>query len=118
MQLAASMERYHVRSGKDYGPGRPIQEIPITHVTNGVHAPTWIAPLLRDLYERFVATDWEFICEIDARWENGIAQIPADELWNAHLRSNKTGGIHSVIACCNRRRRMADSSVMSESKSV
>src|SRR6266487_3969266 len=28
-------------------PERNIEEIPITYVTNGVHAPTWVAPLIR-----------------------------------------------------------------------
>jgi glycogen phosphorylase len=66
-------------------PGKPVHEVPITHVTNGVHAPTWIAPLLRDLYERFVAADWELHLRDRARWESGVAQIPDHELWNAHL---------------------------------
>lgn len=66
-------------------PGTPLQAVPITHVTNGVHAPTWIAPLLRDLYERFVAADWELYLRDRARWESGIAQIPDHELWNAHM---------------------------------
>jgi starch phosphorylase len=65
-------------------PGKPGHEVPITHVTNGVHAPTWIAPLLRDLYERYVAPDWEWHLRDRPRWESGIAQIPDHELWNAH----------------------------------
>src|SRR5439155_22964918 len=30
-----------------------IAEVPITHVTNGVNAPTWVAPLIRSLYEKY-----------------------------------------------------------------
>ena len=66
-------------------PGKQLHEIPITHITNGVHAPTWIAPLLRDLYERYVAADWEIHLRDRSLWENGIAKVPATELWNAHL---------------------------------
>jgi glycogen phosphorylase len=66
-------------------PGKPPDEVPITHITNGVHAPTWVAPLLRDLYERFVAPDWELHLRDRPRWESGVAQIPDRELWNAHL---------------------------------
>lgn len=66
-------------------PGKQVHEVPITHVTNGVHAPTWIAPLLRDLYERFIAADWELHLLDRGRWESGVDQIPDDELWNAHL---------------------------------
>jgi len=66
-------------------PEKALNEIPITHITNGVHAPTWIAPLLRDLYERYIAPDWELHLRDRARWESGVARIPNDELWNAHL---------------------------------
>jgi glucan phosphorylase len=38
-------------------PTRQLSEIPITHVTNGVHAPTWMAPLLRSL----LRSTWERI---------------------------------------------------------
>ena len=30
-------------------PGRTLDEVPITHVTNGVHVPTWLAPSVREL---------------------------------------------------------------------
>jgi len=66
-------------------PGKQLNEIPITHVTNGVHAPTWVSPLLRDLYERYVAPDWERHLRDRGLWERGVAQIPADELWKVHL---------------------------------
>ena len=66
-------------------PGKQLHDIPITHVTNGVHAPTWVSPLLRDLYERFVATDWEILLRDRSLWELGIAQLPSEELWKTHL---------------------------------
>ena len=66
-------------------PGKQLNEIPITHVTNGVHAPTWVSPLLRDLYERYVASDWEKHLRDRGLWERGVAQIPADELWKVHF---------------------------------
>jgi starch phosphorylase len=66
-------------------PGRSAGEVPITSVTNGVHAPTWVAPLIRQLYERYVAEDWEQR-ECDAElWARGAAAIPEEELWRAHL---------------------------------
>jgi starch phosphorylase len=66
-------------------PGKQLNEIPITHVTNGVHAPTWVSPLLRDLFERYVASDWEMHLRDRSLWERGVAQIPANELWKVHL---------------------------------
>ena len=38
-------------------PEKPLAEIPITYITNGVHAPTWVAPLLRTLYEEYAGED-------------------------------------------------------------
>ncbi len=65
-------------------PGKSVSEIPITHVTNGVHAPTWIAPLLRSLYEKYVGEDWETKLLDPAGWEQKVTQISAAELWEAH----------------------------------
>lgn len=66
-------------------PGRQVEEVPITSVTNGVHAPTWVAPLLRELYERAIGEDWdERVCDAEA-WSRGVARMPDEELWRAHL---------------------------------
>jgi starch phosphorylase len=60
-------------------------EIPITSVTNGVHAPTWVAPLIRSLYERHVGQDWTDVILDAERWQKGIEKISDEELWHAHL---------------------------------
>ena len=65
-------------------PERTVAEVPITHVTNGVHAPTWVAPLIRSLYEKYVGDDWSDQTRDKARWEQGIAKISDEELWAAH----------------------------------
>jgi len=36
-------------------PGREERDIPIGHITNGVHVPTWIAPAMSQLYEQRIA---------------------------------------------------------------
>jgi starch phosphorylase len=66
-------------------PGKTIDEVPITHVTNGVHAPTWSAPLIRALYEKYVGLDWSGVVRDRTRWAKAIATIPDEEIWNAHL---------------------------------
>jgi starch phosphorylase len=66
-------------------PERKIEEVPITHVTNGVHAPTWVAPLIRSLYQKYVGEDWAVHVRNRAHWEQGIARISDEELWAAHL---------------------------------
>jgi len=65
-------------------PGSTVDEVPITHVTNGVHAPTWVAPLIRSLFEKYVGPNWTEALLDRNRWEQGIGKIPAEELWGAH----------------------------------
>ena len=40
-------------------PSKTLEQIPITYITNGVHAPTWVSPLLRYLLEKYVGDDWD-----------------------------------------------------------
>jgi starch phosphorylase len=63
---------------------KKIAEVPITHVTNGVHPPTWVAPLIRSIYEKSVGDDWSHKTHDRARWAQGIANITDEELWTAH----------------------------------
>jgi len=66
-------------------PGGAVEQIPITHVTNGVHAPTWIAPLLRSLFEKHIGVDWQARLDDRAAWAQAVRQVPDEELWAAHL---------------------------------
>lgn len=61
-----------------------VKRVPITHVTNGVHAPTWVSPLIRSLFETHVGADWAARLLQRAEWEKGIARISDGELWAAH----------------------------------
>lgn len=65
-------------------PERKIGEVPITHITNGVHAPTWAAPLMQSLYERHVGENWSELARDRVIWEQGISRISDEELWSAH----------------------------------
>jgi starch phosphorylase len=65
-------------------PEKTLNEVPITHVTNGVHAPTWVAPTIRALYEKYVGKDWANKLWHRAEWEQGIARLPDEVLWAAH----------------------------------
>ena len=65
-------------------PDRSVSEVPITSVTNGVHAATWVAPMIRALYEQHIGADWtENECDA-AAWSSGIERISEVELWQAH----------------------------------
>ncbi|HSP63424.1 MAG TPA: alpha-glucan family phosphorylase, partial [Pyrinomonadaceae bacterium] len=65
-------------------PDRSVSDVPITSVTNGVHAATWVAPMIRALYEQHLGADWtEKACDA-AAWSSGIGRISDPELWQAH----------------------------------
>jgi starch phosphorylase len=64
----------------------PNQEdsIPITHVTNGVHAPTWIASELAQLFDRHLGPEWIERHDDVSFWSR-VLDIPDEEFWNVHL---------------------------------
>jgi glycogen phosphorylase len=66
-------------------PKKPLSEVPISYITNGVHAPTWISPLLRYLFEKYVGGDWETKLRNQDVWSEAIARIPDEGLWKAHV---------------------------------
>ena len=58
--------------------------VPITSVTNGVHAPTWVAPLFQNLYERRVGENWhEVVRDADA-WGMAVNSLSDNEIWTVH----------------------------------
>ncbi len=61
----------------------PIDEVPITYVTNGVHAPTWIAQEFRTLFEKYLGKDWLDKQDDVEMWRH-IDEIPDQEFWQAH----------------------------------
>ena len=59
--------------------------VPITSVTNGVHAPTWIAPAFQSLFESHLGSDWAQTVSDPDKWMKAIADIDGRKLWNVHL---------------------------------
>jgi len=49
-------------------------------VTNGVHLPTWIAPAINGLFERYLGHDWKDRQDDVSFWDQ-VFHIPDDELW-------------------------------------
>jgi len=64
---------------------RTPDEVPIGHVTNGVHVPTWMAAPMRELLDRHLGTDWEARSGDPATWEKFDA-IPDAEIWEVRCR--------------------------------
>lgn len=65
-------------------PKVPIEEIPISHVTNGVHFRSWISQEMDQLYQRYLGMRWQDEPGDPASWK--AEQIPAEELWRTHER--------------------------------
>jgi glycogen phosphorylase len=66
----------------DLWPDRPVDEVPITHVTNGVHIPTWVGTPMRELLDRHLGDGWTDRAVDPATWEP-LDSIPDAELWAA-----------------------------------
>jgi starch phosphorylase len=61
--------------------GTPIDQLPIEHVTNGVHLPTWVASEMAKLFERYLGDDWRERHDDPSFW-NGVRDIPDADLWS------------------------------------
>ena len=64
-------------------PHIPAKESPITYVTNGIHTCTWLAPRLKELYNKYLMPYWQDNIHDDSTWER-IKAIPDDKLWKVH----------------------------------
>ena len=61
----------------------PLEEMPIHYVTNGVHTETWVAPEMRNLFEKYIGLDWTENISDQKKWRR-VYQIPDEELWKTH----------------------------------
>jgi starch phosphorylase len=64
-------------------PWRVEEEIPIGHITNGVHVASWLAGQMQLLYDRHFPVDWyDRVGEFDV-WQS-IFNVDPGELWETH----------------------------------
>jgi len=73
---------------KDLWPGLPPQEVPIIHITNGVHTQSWLSPEIATLYDRYLGIQWVEKPTDFAIWKR-VEQIPDAELWRTHERARE-----------------------------
>ena len=59
-------------------------ESPITHVTNGIHTCTWLAPNLKELFNEYLPPYWQDNIQNNSTWDR-IDSIPDEKLWAAHV---------------------------------
>ena len=85
---------------KSIWPGVPEDEIPIGHVTNGVHFRSWISHEMNQLYDRYLGPKWREE-HADANLWRRVESIPAEELWRSHERRRER-----LVAFARRRLRI------------
>ena len=66
----------------------PIEDIPIDHITNGVHVPTWISKDMSKLFDRYLGPQWAEDPDNEHVWER-IDEIPSTELWGTQERQRE-----------------------------
>ncbi len=99
-------------------PWRSPDEIPIGHITNGVHVPTWLASQMRVLYDRVLPENW-YERSGEAEVWKGFESVTPGELWETHQALKS-----SLISYARResvmqaRRRGEDASVISDLEHV
>ncbi|MCE9592426.1 MAG: alpha-glucan family phosphorylase [Planctomycetes bacterium] len=70
---------------KGIWPGVPDGEVPITHVTNGVHARSWLSGELIQLLDRYLGSRWQNDPADQTVWQQ-VNEVPDEELWRVHER--------------------------------
>jgi glycogen phosphorylase len=81
-QLHGSVTR---RMWNEIWKGVPESEVPIGHVTNGVHFRSWVSFEMNQLYDRYLGPKWREEPADTKLWQR-VEAIPAAELWRTHER--------------------------------
>lgn len=61
-------------------PDRTPEQVPIGHITNGIHTGTWLARRLHHLFDEYFDSGWQSRIDDPETWE-AIEHIPDDVLW-------------------------------------
>ncbi len=64
-------------------PYRRVQQVPIGHITNGVHTRSWIAPEMMNILERHLGPDWARRISRSDLWRKTMEVSPL-EIWETH----------------------------------
>ncbi len=99
-------------------PWRNEEEIPIGHITNGVHTQTWLAPQMKALFDRYFPKDWlDHVGDVNP-W-SAVFGIDPGELWETHntLKSSMISFVRWRIAEQSGRRKGGPDE-QSENKSI
>jgi len=84
---ANAVSRLHMHVSKDMWkdlyPGFPVDEVPISHITNGIHVSSWVSHDMVDLFERYLGPRWRTEPASKDIWSR-VNDIPDEEIWRTH----------------------------------
>jgi starch phosphorylase len=99
-------------------PGSPEDEIPITHITNGMHCPSWLSFEIAELFKKYLGPDWQ------SRYANPDVIKKIDGIYDEELiRAHEMGSARLIRRCRQRlvnqyRRLNASTATMEQIASV
>lgn len=64
-------------------PGKPVDEVPIGHITNGVHAKTWLSKELNTMLHSYNQRPYQYDTIECTPWHN-IEKVPDKDFWHLH----------------------------------
>jgi glycogen phosphorylase len=90
-------------------PWKVEEEIPIGHITNGVHIPTWLAQQMLQLYDRHFVANWIYRMGEPEVWQS-IHNVDPGELWETHnaLKNQLLAFVRRRLSRQSRRRGESD----------
>lgn len=99
-------------------PWRVEEEIPIGHITNGVHIPSWLAHPMAQLYDKYLGPEWHARMGESEVWQ-GMFKVDPGELWETHnaLKSRLLEFVRRRVSRQSRRRN-EDPAVIEAARSV
>jgi starch phosphorylase len=94
-------------------------EVPVGHITNGVHARTWLAPAMQELYAQHVGPNWADNLTEPRMWAR-IDDVSDAELWETHrtLRANLVNFVRREVAAQRRANGLGDDLVQAASTAL
>jgi starch phosphorylase len=88
------------------------ENVPIGHITNGIHVQSWVAPQMHLLFDRNLGTDWPKQQRHPETWV-GIGRVEDAELWETQqvLKARLINFVRNRLVSQARRREEPDSAI-------
>ncbi|MFC2021213.1 alpha-glucan family phosphorylase [Chloroflexota bacterium] len=67
------------------------EAVPISHITNGVHLPSWVAPTIGSLFEEYLSVSWPEKQDYPDFWQK-IWEVPDERIWEVHMKLKRKLG--------------------------